>query len=104
MINRMVPMISPFSLYVRRREQLWMLKKTVLAALASVYHQASQVIVALRQASQIGISGLPIGRSNCIGGLENMEAGTGKQKAPSLFGLWTEQEGARREMVLTLGS
>jgi hypothetical protein len=48
MINRIVPMASPFSPYVRRGEQLWMLKKIALAALAPVYHEASQVIVALK--------------------------------------------------------
>jgi hypothetical protein len=48
MINRIVPMVSPFSPYVRRSEQLWMLKSITLAALAPVYHQTSQVIVALK--------------------------------------------------------
>jgi hypothetical protein len=48
MINRIVPMVSPFSPYVRRGEQLWMLKSITLPALAPVYHQTSQVIVALK--------------------------------------------------------
>jgi len=102
MINRIVPMASPFLNYDRRGEQLWMLKSITLAALAPVYHQTLQVILALKATRRR--SGLPIGRSNCAGRLENMETGTGKQKAPSLFGRWAEQEGARRGMVSTFCS
>jgi hypothetical protein len=39
MINRIVPMASPFLNYDRRGEQLWMLKSITLAALAPVYQQ-----------------------------------------------------------------
>ena len=79
MINRIVPMASPFSLYVRRREPLWMLKKIALAALAAVYHQPSQAMVALKPDV--------VERVRCLDGIM-LEGGrrwkpiTGEQKAP----------------------
>jgi hypothetical protein len=72
-------MASPFSLYVRRSEQLWMLKRIMLAARPPVYHQTLQVILALK--AGVADRVYQFRGSNCVGKLENMETGTGKQKS-----------------------
>ena len=101
MINRIVPMASPFfALCSSQRETLDVEKDYTGTACGSL----SPDLTGNRSAKGWRRrSGLPIGRSNCVGGLENMETGTGQQKAPSLLGRWVEQEGAWREMVLTFG-